>query len=93
MNNINQNNKPVHIKVNLLKLDDELNSPAIIALLNNGYKISATIPVEDQGIPTALIILTPKLEQQNQTKQFAIIALATVLLQAICLATLHYFTL
>tara|TARA_R110001592_G_scaffold39314_3_gene129356 strand:- start:6254 stop:6535 length:282 start_codon:yes stop_codon:yes gene_type:complete len=92
MNTILQKYKPVHIKVNLLKLEDELNSPTINALIKDGYIISATIPVDDQGIPTALIILTPKIEQHNNHKQLAIIASASVLLQGLCLFALHYFT-
>lgn len=57
MNQI-ENKYPVHIKCNLLKLDEDLKSPTITALLAQGYKISATIPVDDDGTPTAIIILT-----------------------------------
>ncbi len=80
--------KPTHIKCNLLKLNDELNGPQINALLNQGYQISAVIPVEDNGLPTALIILTH--QQQNlhnlTTKNVAIIAIMAILLQSI----IHY---
>ena len=83
--------KPTHIKCNLLKLNEELQSPQINALLVQGYTISAVIPVEDDGIPTALIILTHK--QQNlhnlTVKNIAIIAIMATLLQALTLFTLN----
>lgn len=84
--------KPTHIKCNLLKLNDELNGPQINALLNQGYQISAVIPVEDDGIPTALIILT---HQQNNLhnltlKNIAIIATAALSLQAAFIFFLHF---
>jgi hypothetical protein len=83
--------KPTHIKCNLLKLNDELNGPQINALLNQGYQISAVIPVEDNGIPTALIILTHNQNTlHNLTlKNIAAIAIIAILLQAICIFTLN----
>ena len=83
--------KPTHIKCNLLKLNDELNGPQINALLNQGYQISAVIPVEDEGIPTALIILTHQQKNLHNltTKNVAIIAIIAVLLQTFLAFTLN----
>ena len=86
--------KPTSIKIDLTKLDSELNQPAVIALLEQGYTISATIPVDDNGTPTALCILThPNTQTQYlTTRNISIIAMIAVTLQTVCLYTLHFLT-
>ena len=57
MNNIN-NQITISYKCNLNNLDDELKDQKLTTLLQNNYKIISIIPVEDNGIPTAILILT-----------------------------------
>ena len=84
--------RPTHVKINLTKLEEELNAPKVTALLNQGYIITATIPVDDEGTPTALCILThPHSKNYGLTiRNIAIIAITAITLQSICLAALHF---
>ena len=52
------------IKIPFSTIGDSLNSPALTALLNDGWKIFWCVPVEDSG--PQLILLLKKDKNQNQ---------------------------
>ena len=84
---------PVSYSVDLLNLDAELTSPKIIALIEQGYRIKAVVPVEDNGKPVAILLLQYEDKPHNTTTALYIICmlLGAILAASISIA-LHLFT-
>ena len=75
MNNLN-NQITIAYKCNLNKIDDELKDQKLTTLLQAGYEIKSIIPVEDSGIPTAILILN---KNNNNKKPYTILHYLTFL--------------
>jgi len=81
MNNlINTEYNSISHKCNLNKIDQELQNPKLISLFKQNYKISAIIPVEENGEPTAILILDNKNSNNINYLYISLIALTTTIL-------------
>ena len=94
-NKLLNQNQILQYSINLLQIENELNSPKLKALTKQAYQIKAIIPVENQGVPTAILIMQKNLKTLYTPLHYKI---TTKLLYSITILlliqnTLHLFTL
>ena len=47
------------IKINLENIDQSANQPQLKKFLAEGWRVTAMVPVDDNGVPTLILILSP----------------------------------
>ena len=58
--------KSTIIKINLTNYELGLQNPSLVSLLNDGWIIRSTVPVDDEGIPTLLVMLQYNEKHNNK---------------------------
>ena len=77
------------IKLPLLSIQEAIGSPRVSALLEQGYSISAVIPVDDDGSPTLFLIMQP--DRSPFSKAFVLGAVTAPALIVVASILLGFF--